>query len=104
MDETPELLGLQVEGSGEFELWMELWDVCAVQRFIFLPVGLGNSVSRSSDLQGLAEGAALATCRFIDQRAPVPCRSPNLTPTPFRPVIFAEGFSSYARELQAAHS
>ncbi|CAE7380689.1 usp15, partial [Symbiodinium pilosum] len=55
-------------------------------------------------LQSLAEGAALATCRFIDQRAPVPCRSPNLMPTPFRPVIFAQGFSSYARELQAAFS
>ena len=55
-------------------------------------------------LQSLADGAALATRCFIDQRAPVPCRSPNLTPTPFRPVIFAEGFSSYARELQVAFS
>ena len=51
--------------------------------------------------QGLAEGAALATCRYIDQRAPVPCRSPDFVPTPFRPVIFAESSSDYVTELQA---
>ena len=55
-------------------------------------------------LRSLAEGAALATCRYIDQRAPVPCRSPNFMPTPFRPVIFADGSSNYVRELQAAFS
>ncbi|CAE7229956.1 lolF1, partial [Symbiodinium microadriaticum] len=55
-------------------------------------------------LRSLAEGAALATCRYIDQRAPVPCRSPDFVPTPFRPVIFAESSSDYVTELQAAFS
>ncbi|CAE7231115.1 PKS40 [Symbiodinium sp. CCMP2592] len=55
-------------------------------------------------LRSLAEGAALATRLFIEQRAPVPCRSPSFVPTPFRPVIFASSSDNYALQLQAAFS
>ncbi|CAE7843696.1 usp15, partial [Symbiodinium microadriaticum] len=51
-------------------------------------------------LRSLAEGAALATRLFIEQRAPVPCRSPSFMPTPFRPVIFAKSSDKYALQLQ----
>ncbi|OLP75318.1 Phthiocerol synthesis polyketide synthase type I PpsC, partial [Symbiodinium microadriaticum] len=59
---------------------------------------------RSLDIPGLAEGAALATRLFIEERAPVPCRSPSFVPTPFRPVIFAKSSDAYALQLQAAFS
>ncbi|CAE7379778.1 metE, partial [Symbiodinium microadriaticum] len=55
-------------------------------------------------LRSLAEGAALATRLFIEERAPVPCRSPSFVPTPFRPVIFAKSSDAYALQLQAAFS
>ena len=39
-------------------------------------------------LRSLAEGAQLATRHFLQQSAPVPCRSVGLASTPFRAVIF----------------
>ena len=41
-------------------------------------------------LRSLAEGAQLATRHFLQQSAPVPCRSVCLAGTPFRAVIFSE--------------
>ena len=40
-------------------------------------------------LRSLAEGAQLATRHFLQQSAPVPCRSVGLASTPFRAVIFS---------------
>lgn len=40
-------------------------------------------------LQSLKAGAQLATRSFLEQQAPVLCRSIALTSTPFRPVIFS---------------
>ena len=40
-------------------------------------------------LRSLAEGAKLATRNFLEQRAPVPCRSVTLASTPFQAVIFS---------------
>ena len=39
-------------------------------------------------LRSLAEGAQLATRHFLQQSAPVPCRSVGLASRPFRAVIF----------------
>ncbi|CAJ1424691.1 unnamed protein product [Effrenium voratum] len=55
-------------------------------------------------LRSLADGADLATRCFIEQRAPVPCRTPAFAPTPFRAVIFAAASDQvdYVAELRQA--
>jgi thioredoxin reductase len=54
-------------------------------------------------LRSLAEGARLATNRFIEQGAIVPCRAPTFKSSPFRVAIIApELESAYANELASA--
>jgi len=67
-----------------------------------------NSTAITADiawmkLRSLAEGARLATTRFIEQSAPVLCKSPLFRPTPFRAaVIVTDSDREYGEELAAA--
>jgi len=54
-------------------------------------------------LKSLAEGARLATTRFMEQSAPVLCKSPLFNPTPFRvAVIIADSDQEYGEDLATA--
>jgi len=47
-------------------------------------------------LNALAEGAALATKLYLQHNAPVPMKSPETSPTPFRAAIFVGGSAAAA--------
>ena len=73
-----------------YRKFSETWKI----RDVLLP-SLAISCQRSlwleawMKLRSLAEGAQLATRHFLQQSAPVPCRSVGLASTPFRAVIFS---------------
>jgi thioredoxin reductase len=53
-------------------------------------------------LKSLSQGARIATKRFIEQSAPVPCRSPIFKAMPFRAAVIASQEDAvYAQELAA---